>query len=153
MSYNCSLESINSIYRDLWVADTYCRTGCSGVPTFNAAQSSTFKNRSSSFSIQYGSGAARGSLGQDVIQMAGFSVSNQIFGVCDSVSKGLLVNPVSGLLGLAWKSIASSGATPLWQTLASSNAWDSPVMAFHLTRQAILFFIYYNTLLMPSIVT
>ena len=66
--------------------------------------------------------------------MAGFEVPNQIFAVCDRVSQGLLTSPVSGLLGLAFQSIAASGAIPFWQTLASSGAWDEPLMAFHLTR-------------------
>ncbi|KAG6826762.1 hypothetical protein H0H92_014538 [Tricholoma furcatifolium] len=66
--------------------------------------------------------------------MANFSVSNQTFAICDTLSNGLLSNPVSGLMGLAFKSIASSGATPFWQTLAASGTWDSPLMAFHLTR-------------------
>jgi len=54
--------------------------------------------------------------------------------VCDAISNGLLESPVSGLMGLAWQSIASSGAEPFWQTLASSGAWDEPVMAFQITR-------------------
>lgn len=66
--------------------------------------------------------------------MAGFSVSNQTFALCDTVSSGLLTNPVSGLLGLAWQAIATSGAMPLWQALASGGVWDQPVMAFQLTR-------------------
>lgn len=37
-------------------------------------------------------------------------------------------------MGLAWKSISSSGATPFWQTLAAGGAWDEPLMAFQLTR-------------------
>jgi hypothetical protein len=89
---------------------------------------------SKAFSIQYGTGEAAGTLGQDTIQMAGFSVADQVFAVCDQVSSGLLNNPVSGLMGMAWNTIASSGATPFWQTLAASNAWDSPVMGFQLTR-------------------
>jgi cathepsin D len=109
------------------------------VPTFNAGQSSTFQNESKAFNIQYGTGQAAGSLGQDMIQMAGFSVANQIFAVCDEVTRGLLNNPVSGLMGLAWNTIASSGATPFWQTLANSGTWDSPVMAFHLTRYVLQF--------------
>jgi cathepsin D len=44
------------------------------------------------------------------------------------------MDPVSGLLGLAFQTIASSRAMPLWQTLVSGGAWDSPVMGFHLTR-------------------
>jgi cathepsin D len=131
VSYNVILDTGSS---DLWVAESSCLTGCGAVPTFNSAQSSTFKNSSAPFSIQYGTGQAAGSLGQDTIQMAGFSVPNQIFAVCDKVSRGLLSGPVSGLMGLAWNTLASSGATPFWQTLANSGAWDSPVMAFHLTR-------------------
>jgi hypothetical protein len=109
------------------------------VPTFNPSQSSSFKNGSQSFSIQYGTGAAAGTLGQDTIQMAGFSVSNQVFAICNQVSQGLLNDPVSGLLGLGWNTIASSGATPMWQTLAGSGAWDSPVMAFQLTRWVLVY--------------
>ncbi|KAF8872837.1 aspartic peptidase A1 [Gymnopilus junonius] len=119
---------------DLWVADSSCLTGCLSVPTFNPSTSSTFQNQSSTFSITYGSGQAAGSLGSDVVQMAGFSVQNQVFAVCDQVSSGLLTSPVSGLLGLGFQSIASSNAMPLWQTLATSGAWDAPLMAFQLTR-------------------
>lgn len=66
--------------------------------------------------------------------MAGFSVTNQVFAVCDQISSGLLSNPVSGLLGLGFQSIASSKATPFWQTLVSNGAWTDPLMAFYLTR-------------------
>ncbi|KAJ4470124.1 acid protease [Lentinula aciculospora] len=120
---------------DLWLASSTCTdSACDGIPTFKSSSSSSFQNKSTEFSITYGSGAAAGSLGEDVVQMAGFSVSNQVFGVCDQVSDGLLNSPVSGLLGLAFQTIASSGASPLWETLASSGAWDQPLMAFQLTR-------------------
>jgi len=70
--------------------------------------------------------------------MAGFSVHNQTFAVCDRISPGLLHSPVSGLLGLAWQTIASSEAIPFWQALAADGAWDSPVMSFQLTRYVYL---------------
>jgi cathepsin D len=84
--------------------------------------------------------------------MAGFSVSSQGFGqniflltgcrhlltritaVADVVSQNLLTAPVSGLLGLAWQSIASSGSMPLWQALASGGAWDSALFGVLLNR-------------------
>jgi hypothetical protein len=66
--------------------------------------------------------------------MAGFQVQNQVFAICDQVSSGLLSEPVSGLLGLGFQTIASSKASPFWETLVSESAWDSPVMAFQLTR-------------------
>jgi hypothetical protein len=120
---------------DLWLTSSSCTdTACNGIPSFNPSSSSTFQNKSEAFSIQYGSGEAAGTLGQDTVQMAGFSVSNQVFAVCDQVSSDLLTSPVSGLMGLAFQTIASSGAMPFWQTLASSGAWTDPLMAFQLTR-------------------
>ena len=73
--------------------------------------------------------------------MAGYSVMNQIFAVCDQVSSNLLVQPVSGLLGLGFQTIAASRAMPLWQTLVSGGAWESPLMGFHLTRLVDFYFI------------
>jgi cathepsin D len=118
----------------LWVADTDYGVGTSNISTFSSVASTSFRNLSTNFAITYGSGRASGVLGQDTVQMAGFEVARQAFGVCDSVSAGLLDSPVSGLMGLAWQTIAASGAMPFWQALVSNKAWDEPLMAFQLTR-------------------
>ena len=55
-------------------------------------------------------------------------------GLCDQLSDGLLIQPVSGLMGLAWQALSSSGATPFWQALYQNNVLDEPLMAFYLTR-------------------
>jgi len=86
------------------------------------------------FHITYGSGEASGVLGQDVVQMAGFQIPEQVFAVCNVVSDELLNAPVSGLLGLAFQSIATSQATPFWQTLATSGALLQPLFSFFITR-------------------
>jgi cathepsin D len=68
-------------HSDLWIADSSCSEGCSNTSaTFDRAASSSFTNSSTQFSIQYGSGQAAGTLGQDIVQMAGFAIPNQIFG-------------------------------------------------------------------------
>ena len=41
---------------------------------------------------------------------------------------------VSGLMGLGWQALSSSGAKPLWQALYEDNVLDEPLMAFYLTR-------------------
>ncbi|CAE6437176.1 unnamed protein product [Rhizoctonia solani] len=131
VAFNVILDTGSS---DLWLASSTCYTGCQKVPTFNAANSSSFQNLTTTFSIRYGSGQAAGELGSDTVQMAGFQVTGQTFALADQVSSGLLSNPVSGLLGLGWSTIASSGATPLWETLAKNGQWTDPVMSFFLTR-------------------
>jgi len=118
---------------DLWIVDSSCNN-CKGIDMFNPSSSSSLKNLSTPFSIQYGSGAAVGYVVQDVVEMAGFSVSNQGFALVDEVSQDVLTSPVSGLLGLAWQSISSSGQMPFWQTLASSGAMDSALFAIQLRR-------------------
>ncbi|KAF9444476.1 acid protease [Macrolepiota fuliginosa MF-IS2] len=130
-SFNVILDTGSS---DFWLADSQCTSGCAGVQTFQASNSSTFQNLTTPFEITYGSGQAQGTLAQDVVQMAGFSVPNQIFATADTVSSGLLQNPVSGLLGLGFATIASSRAMPFWETLANGSAWNESLMAFHLTR-------------------
>jgi cathepsin D len=147
MSFNVILDTGSS---DLWLAGQGCQS-CGNVPTFNPAQSSTYKNLSTPFHISYGSGAAEGTLASDVVQMAGFQVPKQTFGtsysgyahkaniyapsaVCNAVSSGLLNSPVSGLLGLAYQSIAASKASPLWETLVKGGAWTEPLFSFFLTR-------------------
>lgn len=125
---------IHSIFSDLWVSGSACGSSCSHGAQFNPSASSTFQNLSQPFAVQYGSGNVGGSLVSDTVQMAGFSVQNQPFGVVEEVQGDLLTSPISGLLGLAWQTIAATGKMPFWQTLVSSGAWTQPVMAFQLTR-------------------
>jgi len=130
-AFNVILDTGSS---DLWLAGTQCKT-CSHVPKFNALSSSTFTNLSSSFSIKYGSGAASGSLAADTVEMAGFEIQQQPFAVVDEVSEGLLQDEISGLLGLAWSTIAESGKTPFVQALAEQpNMFNQPLFSFFLTR-------------------
>ncbi|KAJ7128506.1 aspartic peptidase domain-containing protein [Mycena epipterygia] len=64
---------------DLSVAGSTCTEGCVSAPRFDSSASSTFKNESIPFSITYGTSGAVGVLASDTVQMAGFSVSNQVF--------------------------------------------------------------------------
>ena len=55
-------------------------------------------------------------------------------GLCNQISDGFLIQPVSGLMGLAWQTQSSAGVKPFWQALYESNVLDEPLMAFYLTR-------------------
>ncbi|KAH9942021.1 aspartic peptidase domain-containing protein [Amylocystis lapponica] len=136
VSFDVILDTGSS---DLWLAGKSSSSVTtdipSGIATFDSTSSSTFKSLNQSFEITYDSGRAAGSLATDTVQMAGFEVSAQIFAVVNDVSTGVLSSPVSGLMGLAWQQIASSGATPFWEALANTNSTlTDPLMAFQLTR-------------------
>ncbi|KAJ8585200.1 acid protease [Rhizopogon salebrosus TDB-379] len=131
MSFDVILDTGSS---DLWLISSTCGAVCGSSPAYDPATSSSFQNLSTPFEITYGSGAAAGYLAEETVQMAGFSVQKQGFGVVDALSSNFNQNPVSGLMGLAWSSLASSGKTPFWQTLASGGSWDSPLFGVQLTR-------------------
>lgn len=119
---------------DMWIASSACQPMCAGTGNFDSTKSSTFKNMNKSFSVTYEKGYAAGSIGQDVVQFAGFTISDQAFGVVTTTASNFLQNPITGIFGLAWQSLAASGAMPFWQALASNGQWSQPLMAFQLTR-------------------
>ncbi|KAF9482266.1 acid protease [Pholiota conissans] len=136
---------------DLWLAGTSCTRCDRQTPLFQSAQSSTFQTGTATSTntnsnaapvlgqqveIQYGSGAVAGQLSSDTVSMGGFTVSDQKFLNVDQLTSGLLDGSVSGIMGLAFDTIASTGATPFWQTLASNGQLSSPEMSFWLARSS-----------------
>ncbi|THH01104.1 hypothetical protein EW026_g1545 [Hermanssonia centrifuga] len=50
------------------------------------------------------------------------------------MSDGLVDGDTSGIMGLAFQSLASTGAVPFWQALTNAGQFASPEMSFWLTR-------------------
>lgn len=123
---------------DLWVlADTCTSSACEGMSTYDPKYSTSFQNESSGgdFSIAYGSGSASGTLVRDKVSLGGYSVSSQVFASVDSMSSSLITSPLSGIMGMAFPALASSGATPWWAALASGGGWGSqPMFGVYLAR-------------------
>lgn len=57
---------------------------CTGTGNYDPTKSSTFKSLNRDFDVTYGSGDAIGTLIEDVVQMAGFTVTTQQFGKLSS---------------------------------------------------------------------
>jgi cathepsin D len=66
--------------------------------------------------------------------MGGFTMNNQTMLAVSQVSSQLLDGSVSGIMGLAFQSIASTQAKPFWQALSDSNQLTTQEMSFWLTR-------------------
>jgi len=66
--------------------------------------------------------------------MGGFQVQRQSWLLVDQTSANLLDGSNAGILGLAFATIANTGATPFWQALAQGNLLSSPEMSFWFTR-------------------
>ncbi|KAF9511715.1 hypothetical protein BS47DRAFT_1147923 [Hydnum rufescens UP504] len=131
--FNTILDTGSS---DLWVIYNQCIIGCDDFPTrYDPTKSSTFKNSSLAFTVPYGGGTVSGTQGAETVTMANFTVNNQAFGVVDTLTPGVIFGPqVSGLMGLAWTQLATTGSSPWWSTLTSQNAFSQPLFAFNLAR-------------------
>lgn len=52
----------------------------------------------------------------------------------DSISSGLIDGQLAGIMGLAFDTIAATGATPFWQALLNANQFTNPEFSFFITR-------------------
>ena len=68
--------------------------------------------------------------------MGGFTQPRQVFATITEPSIGLTEPPVSGILGLAWSSIASTNATPFWENQAQEGDESTAEFGFFLARYA-----------------
>ncbi|KAI0301043.1 aspartic peptidase domain-containing protein [Multifurca ochricompacta] len=113
-AFNLVLDTGSS---DLWFATTACSSCPIGTPELDPSKSSTFQTGSDRVVMRYGSGSAAGTISRDIVTMGPFTVDQQIFVAVSNVTSGLIDGELAGIMGLAFKGIASSGATPFWETI------------------------------------
>ncbi|NXG72440.1 PEPA protein, partial [Baryphthengus martii] len=121
---------------NLWVPSIYCQShSCSDHHRFNPNKSSTFVATNESFSIGYGTGNLSGILGYDTVIIAHFTIVSQIFGL--SVSEPgdfFYYTPFDGILGLAYPSISSAGATPVFDNMMMQKLVKKDLFSVYLSR-------------------
>uniref|UniRef100_A0AAY4BBB0 pepsin A n=1 Tax=Denticeps clupeoides TaxID=299321 RepID=A0AAY4BBB0_9TELE len=107
---------------NLWVPSVYCSSpACQNHDMFNPQQSSSYQSSGQSVSIQYGTGSMTGVLGYDTVTVGGITIQNQIFGLSQTEAQFMYYMAPDGILGLAFPSISSSGATPVFDNMMSQN--------------------------------
>ncbi|XP_077675975.1 pepsin A-like [Eretmochelys imbricata] len=120
---------------NLWVPSVYCSSAaCTNHKKFNPSDSSTYKATSQSLSIQYGTGSMTGILGYDTVQVGGIVDTNQIFGLSETEpGSTFYYAPFDGILGLAFPSISSSGATPVFDNMMNEGLVSQDLFSVYLS--------------------
>ncbi|NWH91392.1 PEPA protein, partial [Aegithalos caudatus] len=123
---------------NLWVPSVFCSSpACRNHNRFNPAESSTFLSTNDTLFIAYGTGSMTGVLGYDTVNVAGINVRNQIFGLAETEPGDFFYyTPFDGILGLAFPSIASSGATPVFDNMMMENLVDRHLFSVCLSRDS-----------------
>ncbi|XP_066559245.1 pepsin A-like [Amia ocellicauda] len=119
---------------NLWVPSIYCNSAaCGNHQRFNPSQSSTYRSTSQTLSIQYGTGSMTGILAYDTVTVAGIVDTNQIFGLSESEANFMYYMEADGILGLAFPSIASSGATPVFDNMMNQGLVSQDLFSIYLS--------------------
>ncbi|KAL6743362.1 hypothetical protein Aduo_016407 [Ancylostoma duodenale] len=110
---------------------------CQGKNFFTSSKSSTYQKNGKHWSIQYGTGSAVGFLGEDTVRFGGIGtnqlvVPNTVFGQATSLAAFFADQPIDGILGLAFPTIAVDGVTPPFFNAVDQGLVDQPIFTVFL---------------------
>ncbi|MBN3303112.1 PEPA protein, partial [Amia calva] len=120
---------------NLWVPSVYCNSyACSNHKKYNPSLSSTYRPTNRYMSIQYGTGSMTGFLAYETVNVAGIEDPNQLFALSTTEPGSFLYYAkFDGILGLAFPSIASGGATPVFDNMMKQDLVSQDLFSFYLT--------------------
>jgi hypothetical protein len=107
---------------------------CSGKNKFDETKSKTYNKDGRLFHIQYGTGSCRGYLGKETVSIANITVQNQGFGQATSLAQFFAGQPLDGILGLGYPSIAVDGVVPLVTNMIKQKVIDKPVFTVYMGK-------------------
>uniref|UniRef100_A0A0N4ZCD3 Peptidase A1 domain-containing protein n=1 Tax=Parastrongyloides trichosuri TaxID=131310 RepID=A0A0N4ZCD3_PARTI len=130
---------------NLWVVDKSCGTqknrnaACKGKSKFDSKKSKTYKRMKGKFHITYGIGYAKGFLGQDTVTFLGVKKSKLklkriTFGQATSISQDDANDPIDGILGLGFQSLAEKKIVPPMTVAVKRNLLKKPVFTVYLKQ-------------------
>ncbi|KAJ3499805.1 hypothetical protein NLJ89_g10055 [Agrocybe chaxingu] len=121
---------------DTGSADLWVPAGCVACSNkqFDKNASSTYSEQGTGFDVYYGTGDVRADLAKDVVSIQSLSVQNQAFGAASRVSDDFNGYPNSGLLGLAFSTIAASKQPTFFENLIRNKQLAAPIFSVYLAR-------------------
>ncbi|GAA5935111.1 uncharacterized protein JCM15063_003152 [Sporobolomyces koalae] len=120
---------------DLWVPSTSCTSAaCSPHSKYDPSKSSTSQSvPGKKLSITYGDGSAtQGAVYTDSVTVGGMTINTQTFGVANSLTSDFANDPYDGLMGMAFSSISTLGASTVFETLTNQANLAANQFSFHL---------------------
>lgn len=119
-----------------WVFSSDCQSDtCSIHNTFGAADSTTLKSTTETWSLAYGTGSVSGIVATDTIAFANYSVTMG-FGLATNASNDFNNYPMDGILGLGRKSSEQLSTPTVMEVLDSSTSISQNILGIHLSRAA-----------------
>uniref|UniRef100_A0A914WVT8 Peptidase A1 domain-containing protein n=1 Tax=Plectus sambesii TaxID=2011161 RepID=A0A914WVT8_9BILA len=101
---------------------------------FDSSKSSTYAANGEDFAINYGTGSAKGFMGQDVVCFGGTTVCirSQVFGQATWVAPFFAQQPIDGILGLAFTALAVNNVVPPFINAVNHSVVSEPIFTVYL---------------------
>ncbi|RPD78819.1 acid protease [Lentinus tigrinus ALCF2SS1-7] len=116
---------------DLWVASNCQNCVNNG---FKGRRSSTFKSSTARCALAYGAGNAWGTVSHDTVSIGSLTVQKQAFCAVYKVSSDFNDQPISGLLGLAFRTIATIQQPTFFENLLAQKKLAKSMFSMHMAR-------------------
>ncbi|GAA5899177.1 hypothetical protein JCM8208_003026 [Rhodotorula glutinis] len=116
---------------DLWVPSSKSSTSHDKL---RDSASSSLETSSAEWDITYGTGSSEGYLARDVVSAGGYTVQQQIFALADTSAPVVEALPSDGICGMAFSTIATSGAPTFLENLITADSISQPQVGFYLQR-------------------
>ena len=122
---------------DMWVFSSTAQNKLPFLNYFDHAASSSFRAGPPNFKLQYGLGRVEGFASSDKVQLGGLSTPSQLFGEVTIWTKNFENpnEPLDGIVGMSYKSLASDGADPLIDSLQKYGAISKRMFSFFLSSR------------------
>jgi len=124
---------------DLWVASSQCDDSCGRHAKYDSTKSSTYVVNGTSFDIEYGSGPVSGFESQDVLNIGGLIVKNQIFAeVTNAAGLGAAykLGKFDGILGLAFPILSVNHVPTAFENVVNQGLVEDELFSFYLGNSA-----------------
>ncbi|KAF9225055.1 acid protease [Gyrodon lividus] len=118
---------------DLFLPGPDCGSSCAGHYIYDPSFSETSVDLEKTFCMEFENGAAvAGEQYNDIVMISDLTAFDQTLGVASQYSPGLGSTrfPPDGLMGMAFQSISTYDASPVFQTLLTTGQTDEPVFSF-----------------------
>lgn len=119
---------------NLWVPSQSCSSiACYLHSTYDSSSSSSYHKNGSDFAIQYGSGAVKGFISSDTMQIGDMKIKRQDFGeTTEEPGLAFAFGQFDGILGLGYDTISVNHIVPPFYNMVDQGLLDEPVFSFYL---------------------
>jgi len=110
------------------------QSACTGKSLFDGSTSSSYKKDGQSFRIQYGTGSCSGYTATDKVCLGDLCVDNG-FGVATTLAPFFAGQPLDGILGMGFQSLAVNKIKPPVQTMIDQHLLANPWFTVWMTKK------------------